>query len=76
MLMAMLRSVRINQHSANGISHAVLNLKGPMLGVVVARVSFVVTVFGGRRPCMSGTATGAAARALRWMVGLACHGSH
>ena len=66
MLMAVLRCMRINQHSANGISHAFLNLEVPMLGTVVARVSFVMMMlFGGRRPCMSGTAAGAAAGALR-----------
>lgn len=66
MLMAMLRRVRINQHSANGISRALLNLEIPRLGTVVARVSFVMMMLFGRRgACMSGTAAGAAAGALR-----------
>src|SRR4051794_19214683 len=56
MLVPVLRCVRVNQHSANGISHALLALGVPMLGLVVACVSFVMMVSGRLRPCMSGTA--------------------
>ena len=65
MLMAVLRRMRVNQHPTDGVSHAFLDLKAPRLRMVMACVSFVIMVLGRRRACMSGTATGAAAGALR-----------
>ena len=46
-LMAVLRRMRINQHPANGISHAFLDPAVALIDRVMAHVSRVVMVFGG-----------------------------